>query len=181
MTAAVSRVSRPIHTASETSGQAFKPWGSSDAFSFTPICLQEFLTFQYGLDATEVEIDTLHTMVHVIVGWCAVSCEDITSARVTCALQPAMSSSRLRAAHPTRDASPSRWCWPSQPSDAVGTRQLCFCWFSFTLTNRTKALGHHGDAIRVRESRILKRLNKRLRHGSHMTTRLHSNLHSESF
>ena len=43
-----------IHTSlvsSETSGQAFKPWGSFDAFSFTPICLQDFLTFQYGLDA----------------------------------------------------------------------------------------------------------------------------------
>ena len=119
-------------------------------------------------------------MVHVIVGWFGVSCEDITGVRITSALQPAMSSSRLRAAHPTRDAPHSRWCWPSHTSDAVGTRQLCFCLLVFVHLDEPKALRHRGDAIRVRESRLLKRLNKRSRHEGHLTTRLRPNLHSES-
>ena len=63
--AAVSQSTRPSNTASEASRQAFAPQGQSDESSLTPI-----------------DVDTLHTMMHVIVGSIAVSCEDNARVRI---------------------------------------------------------------------------------------------------
>ena len=78
----ISQATRPSNTASEAPGQAFTLLGQSDACSLAPTTSSRVPDLPVRTGHCSVEADTLHTMIYVIVGWFAVSCENTTRVRI---------------------------------------------------------------------------------------------------